>query len=319
MKISLPKFVIVGALGSVAIFSKFLSPLLIDRKKVERRKNLSYGKGPAQRLDLYLPRDRTREAKYPVSLLIHGGGFRFFSKESHAVVASRLAASGRIVFCIDYRVAPKNPFPDGLCDALHAYTWMIENAEQLGGDLDKISLVGESSGANFVASLCLYLFGIGSFPSGSSVLAAPSIKPRAAVLHCGFFQVSNLEHFRNDPRCFPTAQTRIVQIREQYLPARATLSARDLALADPLATLDQWADAHPAVPSGFPECFVPVGATDPVIGDSERFARVLARLGQTDRLKVYPGVGHAFYAGPSNPQVDDCWADLVHFLGENRA
>lgn len=310
MKIRLPGFAITFGLTAASALARILSPLQVDSLRVERIRNLAYGSGPFQRLDVYLPRNRSAGKLLPVSIVIHGGGFRYFSKESHALVASRLAQSGRIVFCVDYRTAPKHPFPAGLLDVHHAYSWIVEEAKRFGGDREKISLVGESSGASFIASLCLSLFSIRGFAPGVSAPPTPAFKPRAAVLHCGVFEVENLDRFKNDPRFPPVARTRIKQIRDQYLGG-SEASGREL--AEPLLA---YRDLK-TPPHGFPEFFLPVGSLDPVIGDSERLAAELARLGQKDRLKTYPGVNHAFYIGrmtPGSPAAE-CWADIFAFLG----
>ncbi len=315
----IPGFLVTFALKSASYFGAIAAPFFVDGKKVERRRNIAYGTGEAQRLDVYLPRERLAGAKLPVSLLIHGGGFRYFSKDSHAAAAARLAESGRIVFCIDYRVIPKHPFPSGLTDAAVAYAWMVAHAEEYGGDLDRISLIGESSGSGFVLSLSLYLFGLAKFPSPVVLPKIPSALPKAAIAHCGYYEVANVDRFAGDERCHSLARTRVAQIRRWYLPQFGTGNAADWTLADPLVVLREIAARNGVLPSGFPEFFVPVGERDPVIGDSERLAATFAKLGQADRLKVYPGVNHAFYAYPAGAQAKRLWTDVVGFLDRAKA
>ncbi len=309
----LPGFLVTFLLKTASLLSAFIGPLLVNRKRVERRAGIAYGEGEYQLLDIYLPRSREPEAKLPIALLIHGGGFRYFSRESHAAAAARLAESGRIVFCIDYRLTPKHPFPEGLTDAAIAYDWMVKHAGEYCGDVSRISMIGESSGAGFTLSLCLYLFGFAKFPSSVSLPPIPAALPKAAVTHCGYFEVSDIERFAGDPRVHRIAHMRIEQIRATYLPNFATAS-RAFILADPALVLAEHAAHSGKLPAGFPELFIPVGEKDPVIGDSERLARTLAKLGQPGRLKVYPGVGHAFYAAPWGAQAKACWTDIITFL-----
>jgi len=316
---NLPGPIVTLALRVASKLGALVSPMLVDGKKVERIRNVPYGDGESQVLDLY--RLRERPAKVPVALFIHGGGFRYFSKESHAAAAARLAESGRLVFCIDYRLTPKNPFPAGLVDALAAYGWLVKNAGAYGGDLDRISLIGESSGANYVLSLCLYLFGLRELDAKNLGPGIPVPKPKAAIAHCGYFEVADIDRFRGDPRTHSVARTRVAQIRRSYLPEfrDGGKSRPEWALADPLLVLREMNTAGTALPKGFPDFFVPVGERDPVIGDSERLAQELAKLGQKDRLRVYPGVGHAFYAFPSTIQAKRCWTDIIAFLESVRA
>ncbi len=314
LNLPIPSPVITAFYTIASPIAGLVSPLLVDGKRIERIKNVAYGADPAQRLDVYLPRARG-SGPLPVALFIHGGGFRYFSKNSHAAAAARLAESGRVVFCIDYRLAPRHPYPHGLADAAKAYAWIVENAGKYGGDPARISLVGESSGAGFVTSLAVYLAGIAKFPAGADAPEPPKVWPKAVVAHCGFFEVTDGSRFDGDLRLFPAARTRVEQIRSNYVPEFRAEKSADYALADPRLALG----ALSALPAGFPEFFVPVGAKDPVIGDSERFAETLAKLGQRDRLKVYPGVGHAFYAAPSGAQAKICWNDIVAFLDGAKA
>jgi acetyl esterase/lipase len=315
MKISLPGFLITFVLESASRVGAVVAPLLVNRSKIDVEKNVAYGEGDAQILDVYRPKGTAPGASLPVALFIHGGGFRFFSKDSHAAAAARLAESGRVVFCIDYRVTPKNPFPAGLADSAAAYAWLVNQCADYGGDPRKISLIGESSGAGFTVSLCLFLFGLAKFPDGVALPALPTERPKAVVAHCGFYEVSNVDRFAGDRRFHATGYTRVNQIRSLYLPNYRSLSKAERALAEPLQVLAALAEAGAGLPAGYPSFFLPVGALDPVIGDTERLAAVLAKLGQKDRLRVYPGVGHAFYAAPGGVQAKLCWADITDFLG----
>lgn len=315
MRIRLPGPVVTFILTSGSALGAAIAPFFVDRKRVERRTDVAYGPLPENRLDVYFPKCREVGKKIPVAILIHGGGFRYFSKESHAAAAARLAESGRVVYCIDYRLAPKHPFPAGLTDALVAYRWVLANAERDGGDVTRLTLVGESSGGGFVASLCLVLFGLVGFPSEVSVPETPSVLPKAAILQGPYLEVSDTRRFDEDPRCFPIARTRVEQIRKIYLPKFRDAASPAWALADPLVAFRELADRGAELPRGFPQFFIPVGETDPVIGDSERMAAALAKLGQADRLRVYPGVGHAFYAYPAGREAKRCWTDIEAFLG----
>jgi acetyl esterase/lipase len=319
MDLPLPGFVLRVVLGTASSFSGILAPNLVDPKKVERTKNIAYGESEVQRLDIYRPRGRSLEEKIPVALLVHGGGFRFFSKNSHAVAAARLAESGRVVFCIDYRLTPANPFPAGLVDTIVAYDWLVKHAESYGGDIERISLIGESSGANYILSLCLYLFGLGSLDSKVVLPRISGPKPKAVIAHCGYLEVANSDRFKNDPRCHRVARSRIAQIRQNYLPELRHDFRPEWRLAEPNVIFRELVARGERLPPGFPEVFVPVGELDPVVADSERLGAALAELGQPDRLKVYPGVGHAFYATPSAPQARVCWTDIVAFLTRSSA
>ena len=58
------------------------------------------------------------------------------------------------VLSIDYRVAPENPFPAALEDAITAFDWL---REVKGFTEDEIYLGGDSAGGGLCMALCHYL------------------------------------------------------------------------------------------------------------------------------------------------------------------
>ncbi len=86
-----------------------------------------------------------------VILYLHGGGQVMGSCNTHRGLASDFAlASGVRVLLIDYRLAPENPPPAGLEDAIAAYRWLFSQ----GIDTGRIVIAGDSAGG----SLALPLF-----------------------------------------------------------------------------------------------------------------------------------------------------------------
>ena len=98
-----------------------------------------------------LPRDERRKG---VLLYLHGGGYCSgdieYAKGFGSVLSSR---TGAAVFTPAYRLAPENPFPAALDDALESYNYLISK----GYSPDKITLVGESAGGGLCYSLALKL------------------------------------------------------------------------------------------------------------------------------------------------------------------
>lgn len=79
---------------------------------------------------------------------IHGGGFIYEGNSTHYKYCRRYALEGgcKVVF-IDYRRAPKYPYPIPKDDCFSAYKWIIENADKLKIDPKKIIIGGDSAGA----------------------------------------------------------------------------------------------------------------------------------------------------------------------------
>ena len=300
-------------LESATKFSGTIAPLVIKNQKLSILKNISYGPLPEQVLDIYKSTE-TKNSNLPITILIHGGGFRFFSKDSHAAVAAELAKDDRLVFNLNYRLTPKHPYPAGLIDTITAYSWIIENAKKHGGDLNNISIVGESAGGNFSLALCLHLFGVQTLKTNQDLPKIPEFKPKHAVIHCGHLYVSNVDRYLENKDLNLLVLRRILQIQRDYLPPNSTPKDFSLELAGPLIEIEKLAATNQRLPEGFPQIFVPVGENDPVGGDSHRLAKALETLGQKNRLKVYPGEGHAFYVMTKRKNARICWVDIFNFL-----
>lgn len=102
---------------------------------------------------IYTPKQK-REGLVPIFYYIHGGGFVAGSME---VVDEMCKMITELTGCIsiqpEYRLAPENPFPTGLNDCYEVLKWIYANAEELGGDYQKICISGDSAGGN-LATVC---------------------------------------------------------------------------------------------------------------------------------------------------------------------
>ena len=98
-----------------------------------------------------MPRDERRSG---VVLYLHGGGYTCGGLEYAKGFASTLASEcGVRTFCAAYRLAPENPYPAALDDALEAYQYLLKK----GYAARQIMLCGESAGGGLIYALCLKL------------------------------------------------------------------------------------------------------------------------------------------------------------------
>jgi acetyl esterase/lipase len=107
------------------------------------------------RLDFY-PAARTGEAstaearagtgKAPCIVVIHGGGWDTGERGQFREMSAWLAGGGYAVASIDYRLAPRHPFPAPIEDVRDALAWLRARADELGIDPEGFVLLGRSAG-----------------------------------------------------------------------------------------------------------------------------------------------------------------------------
>ena len=87
-----------------------------------------------------------------VILQLHGGGYIGPMKNIYRRFAVRYSkiSYGGDVLTPDYRVAPENPYPAALKDALFAYQWLIEEKKY---DPANIVIAGDSAGGGLALPL----------------------------------------------------------------------------------------------------------------------------------------------------------------------
>ena len=108
-------------------------------------------------MDIYQPAVDSA-TKRPLIIWMHGGGFKFGSKEARGIQlwCKTFAERGYVCVAINYRLSKNNPLLhyndllkgcyDGLMDAKKAIRFFRENALKYGIDPDKIILAGNSAG-----------------------------------------------------------------------------------------------------------------------------------------------------------------------------
>jgi pectinesterase len=111
------------------------------------RLNIEYGEAGGEKLflDAHVP---TGDGTFPVAILVHGGGWTGWNKESDTDVVPVFApvATNFCWFTIDYRLAPTNRWPACFEDVQTAVRWVKQHAAEFKGDPNRIALLGYSAG-----------------------------------------------------------------------------------------------------------------------------------------------------------------------------
>ncbi|MDQ0466774.1 acetyl esterase/lipase [Caulobacter ginsengisoli] len=120
------------------------------RTGVEIVRDVAFGPGAHDRLDIYRPRSG---GPGPVVVFIYGGSWNSGSRSIYAFAGSALASHGYTVFIPDYRVYPEVNYPVFLQDNARAVRWARDHAGDYGGDPARLVLMGHSAGAYNAAML----------------------------------------------------------------------------------------------------------------------------------------------------------------------
>ena len=103
---------------------------------------------------LYCPKDINNNA--PCLIYYHGGGFVLPGAPYHYKLVQQYALKAKCkVLFVEYRLAPKYPFPCGVNDCYQAYLWVRKHHHKLGINQDKIIVAGDSAGAQLATVVCL--------------------------------------------------------------------------------------------------------------------------------------------------------------------
>lgn len=222
------------------------------------------------------------------SYWLHGGGYCIGSINTHRGLLARIsAASGARALAVDYRLAPEDPFPAAVEDAVAAYRWLLST----GVDPAQVIIGGDSAGGGLTVATLVALRDTGEpLPA-----AAVCISPWTDLALTGESLITKAEA---DPMIEIDGITRV---RDAYVGA-----------ADPRAPLVSplYADL-----SGLPPMLVHVGESEVLLSDSTRLAERAEAAGVNVTLEVWPEMIHVwhFFAAmlPEAQQAIDRIGDFV--------
>jgi acetyl esterase/lipase len=258
--------------------------------------DLPYGTDPKQKLDLYLPNDPAPRP-YPLLVIAHGGGFTHMDKADWHVYPGFFALRrGWAVASLNYRLAPKHPFPAAVDDTKDALSWLAAHAADYGLDPGDLALEGTSAGGNLVALAALQT----AITAAETRVPAP-FTIRSVALLCPGTDLRGLWEAIQARRLGPVMRLGLAVTTRQYLGSRPKAGDDTIDRAG----IYYWLDRAEALGLRLPPTYLLHGAADPLI-PLELTQRLHDRLARAARdaadptevvLEVIPGAGHAG-AGP---------------------
>lgn len=228
------------------------------------------------------------DERRPVMVWIHGGAYLQGAASQRPYDGAALAARGVVLVSINYRLGVFGFFAhpalsrasgrdasgnQGLLDAIAALQWVRRHATRFGGDPDRVTLFGESSGAGLVNALLTSPRSAGLF--------------HRAILQSGSV-LGPMQHLRDRRYLLPSAESIGEQVQaalsiEDADPDRAlsAMRARDtaalLAAADPQKPFSFAGRRYAPIVDGLVLTEEPAEALD-----AGRFARVPVLAGANE-------------------------------------
>jgi acetyl esterase/lipase len=132
------------------------------------------------RLRIYQPVNSKNAV--PVLIWMHGGGYIIGKPEMEDELCIQFVRElGIGIVSVDYRLAPKHPFPAGLEDCYSALMWAKNNSEQLGFDTARIAVGGTSAGGGLAAALAQLAYDRKEVSPIFQLLRYPMLDDRTAL------------------------------------------------------------------------------------------------------------------------------------------
>jgi para-nitrobenzyl esterase len=135
-------------------------------------------------VNVFTPEPGSVDARLPVMVWIHGGGFVAGSPASPWYDGRAFNRDGIVTVTVSYRLGFEGfgwltdaPHNRGLRDVICALEWVKDNVGSFGGDPDHVTIAGQSAGGGVVLALMASPPAQGLFGAAIAVSAVPSLTP----------------------------------------------------------------------------------------------------------------------------------------------
>lgn len=208
----------------------------------------------------------------PALIYYHGGAFVMKPAPQHFENAVRYAREAQcVVIFVEYRLAPKYPFPAGFDDCHAALRWTLSNAVTLGIDNQRVAVGGDSAGGGLAAGVVQRAVQEDGIPLRGQLLIYPAVD-----LVCNR---PSMSAFANVPPFKGLSGLAIARI---YLGRPAA------------AGMPRYASPLDGEISRLPPAYVETLEFDPLHDQGHAYARALSESGTDVELNDIKGAIHGF-------------------------
>jgi acetyl esterase/lipase len=256
---------------------------------VER--DIVYGEPDGYKLlmDIYRP---DGPGPHPAVVLMHGGGWIGGSKAGYQVMAPMLARNGFAACAINYRLAPRFPYPAAFDDCQRAIRWVRAHGKEYDINPKRVGALGDSAGGHLVG-----LIGVRDTRDNSDrTLSRYTSRPDAVVGNYGAYELVRMWKIEMAHRPLTDWLGGAPEGREKIYKETSPVSM---------------------VTRKSPPFLVIHGDKDMVnpVEQSYLFHDALRAKGVDSTLLIIPGGGHGW--APDSPQGRQAEAATLEFLNKH--
>lgn len=230
----------------------------------------------------------------PCIVYFHGGAFMLKASGSHYKIAKEYAKKlhCKVVY-VDYRLAPKHPFPVPVEDCFATYKWTLQNADILGIDPGKIIIGGDSAGGNLATAVTL-MARDRHLPLPTALLLVYPATDRRMI-------TKSMQEYTDTP----VWNARLSQMMwDAYLP---TEPAKHVEYASPIEA---------ATFAGFPHTYIEVAQYDCLRDEGILLYKCLCEEGIHTELHEIPNACHGFETMTGSKITRACMSKRMDWLSQ---
>ncbi len=225
-----------------------------------------------------------------VVLFLHGGGYCLGSNLTHQSMVSYIANGLQAkALMIEYRLAPENPFPAALEDAVKAYQWLLSQ----GYSPERLIIAGDSAGGGLTLATMMHL----REKDITLPAAGVCLSPWADLSASG-------DSYRTKAEEDPIVQKApILELADAYLAGEDPKTP----FASPV-----FGDL-----TGLPPLLIQVGSSEVLLDDSRRLAANAKTVGVEVSLEVWDQMVHVWQLFSAIlPEGREAIEEVVRFILE---